>query len=66
MTKIAGSGSISQRHGSATLVEVAVNPVLLEAVVAHSLVPLVVERANSLPENVRQLLAATARVRITR
>lgn len=36
-------------------------PVLLEAVVAHNLVHLVLERANSLPENVLQLLKSTAR-----
>jgi hypothetical protein len=35
---------------------------LLEAVVAHNLVRLVLERANGLPENVVQLLSASANV----
>jgi hypothetical protein len=41
---------------------VPVSPVLVEAVLAHNLISLVLERANSLPENVLQVLKSTARV----
>ena len=39
-----------------------VSPVLVEAVLAHKLVSLELERANSLPENVATVLNSTARV----
>lgn len=41
----------------------AVSPVVLEAVLSHNLVSLVLERANSLPENVVQVLNSTAKGR---
>jgi len=47
-------------EGSAANV-VMVNPLLVEAVLSHQLIPSVLEKANSLPENVQEILKGSSR-----
>ena len=39
-----------------------VNPLLVEAVLSHQLIPCVLEKANSLPENVQEILKGSPKV----